>query len=144
MEGVLRENAESAEGVSEGGLEANEKLEGPEPKGADPPKENAEGAEGAKVAEKVVGIEKVNPDEDAGAVGTKLNGAAVEEEAAGADMLEAGAEGNPRLGNDAGADGTEAAGLAGWVAKEPANRKKKNNNFNLTSSNVEKVIWTRR
>lgn len=122
MEGVLRENAESAEGVSEGGLEVNEKLEGPEPKGADPPKENAEGAEGAKVAEKVVGIEKVNPDEDAGAAETKLNGAAGEEEAAGADMLEAGAEGNPRLGNDAGADGTEA-GLAGWVAKEPANRK---------------------
>lgn len=126
MEGVLRENAESAEGVSEGGLEAKEKLEDPEPKGADPPRVNAEGtdgAEGAEVAENVFGTEKVNPDDDAGAVETKLNGATEEEEAAGTEVMEAAAEVKPRFGNDAGTDGMEVASLAGWDAKEPVNRK---------------------
>lgn len=132
MEGVLRENAESPEGVSEGGLEAKEKLEGPEPKGADPPRvntegsegtEGTEGAEGAEVAENVVGTEKVNPDDDTGAVETKLKGAAEEEAAAGTEELEAAAEVKPRFGNDAGTDGMEVASLAGWGAKEPVNRK---------------------
>lgn len=43
MEGVLNENAEAAEGVSEGGLEAKEKLEDTELKGPDPPREKAGG-----------------------------------------------------------------------------------------------------
>lgn len=113
IEGV-KEKAESAEGVSEGGLEAKEKPEDPEPKGAVTPREKAEGAEVAFV----VGTEKMKPDDDdddTGAVTATLNGAA-EEEAAGA---EAAAEVRPRFGNVAGADGVKAAILGGWVAKEP-------------------------
>lgn len=93
---VLKENAEDAEGVSEGGLEAKEK---PEPKGADPPRENAEGAE----VEQVVGIEKVKPDEDddTGAGGTMLKGAAVEV-AATVGGLGAATEVRPRFERAAG------------------------------------------
>lgn len=117
MEGVLKENAESAEGVSEGGLEAKEKGE---PKGVDPPREKAGVAEVAQVD----GTVKVKPDADdeTGAVGTMLNGAA-EEEAAGAGGVDAAAEARPRFGNVAGPDGMEAATLGSWTAKEPVNRK---------------------
>lgn len=119
MEGVLKENADGAEGVSEGGLEAKEKLEDPDPtdpKGVVPPRENTEGAEVAQVD----GTEKVKPDDDddTGTVGTMLNGAA-EEEAAGAGGVEAAAEVRPRFANAAGVDGVEAAALGSWVAKEP-------------------------
>lgn len=115
IEGV-KVNAEGAEGVSEGGLEAKEKLEDPEPKGVDSTREKTEEAD----AGHVVGTEKMNDDadEETGAVGTMLNGAA-EEEAAGAGGMEAAVEVRPRLGNVAGADGMEAAVLGGWVAKEP-------------------------
>lgn len=120
MEGVLKENAESAEGVSEGGLEAKEKTEDPEPKGVGPPREKAGVAEVAQVD----GTEKVKPDadEETGAAGPMLNGAA-EEEAAGAGGVDAAAEARPRFGNVAGPDGMEAATLGGWTAKEPVNRK---------------------
>lgn len=117
MEGV-KENAEGAEGVSEGGLEAKEKPEDPEPKGVGTPREKAEGAE----VEHVDGTEKLKPDDDAaddtGAVGTTLNGAA-EEEAEGAGGVEAAAEVRLMFGNVVGADGMEAAILGGWAAKEP-------------------------
>lgn len=117
MEGV-KENAEGAEGVSEGGLEPNEKLEDVEPKDMGAPREKAEGAAVAHV----VGTEKLKPDDDTaadtGAAGTMLNGAAAEE-AAGAGGVEAAAEVRLRFGNAAGADGMEAAILGGWVAKEP-------------------------
>lgn len=123
MEGVLKENAESAEGVSEGGLEAKEKTEDPEPKGVDPPREKAGVAEVAEVAQ-VDGTEKVKPDEEeeTAAVGTMLNGAA-EEEVAGAGGVDAAAEVRPRFENAAGPDGMEAATLGGWTAKEPLNKK---------------------
>lgn len=67
----------------------------------------------------MVGTEKENPDEDddTGAVGAKLKGAA-EEDAAGAEQLEE-TDVRGMFGNAAGAEATEAAGLAGWVAKEP-------------------------
>lgn len=119
MEGALIENAEGAEGVSEGGL-AKEKLEAPDPKGVVVARENTEGADGADVAQ-VDGTEKVklDDDDDTGAVGAMLNGAA---EAAGAGRMEAAAEVRPRFANAAGADVVEAAILGGWVAKEPMNR----------------------
>lgn len=121
MEGV-KENAEGADGVSDGGLEAKEKPEDPDPKGVDPPRENTEGAEVAHV----VGTEKLKPDDEAdddgGAAGTMLNGAAAVE-AAGGGAGEAAAGVRPRFGNVAGADGMEAAYLGGGAAKEPANRK---------------------
>lgn len=44
-EGELNEKAEEADGVSEGGLEAKEKLEDAEPKGPEPPRESVGGAE---------------------------------------------------------------------------------------------------
>lgn len=115
MEGV-KENAEGAEGVSEGGLEAKEKPKDPEPKGVGPPREKAEGAEGEE--EHVVGTEKLKPEDDAadtGTAGTMLNGAA-EEEAAGAWGVEAAAEVKLRFGKFAGADGMEAAIFGGCVA----------------------------
>lgn len=135
-EGV-KENAEGAEGVSEGGLEAKENPEDPEPKGVDPPREKAGGAPG----EHVVGTEKMklDDDDDTGAVGTMLNGAA-EEEAAGAGGVETAAEVRPRAGNVTGADVMEAAILGGWVAKEPVNRKEMC--FHLISSHVEQVLST--
>lgn len=135
MEGV-KENAEGAEGVSEGGLEAKEKPEDPEPKGVDPPREKAEGAE----VEHVVGTEKMNEDDDddTGTVGTMLNGA-VEEEATGAGGVEVAAAVRPRFGNVAGADGMEAAILGGWIAKEPVNRKEIC--FHLILSHVAQVLF---
>lgn len=140
MEGV-KENAEGAEGVSEGGLEAKEKPEDPEPKAVDPPREKAKGA----AVGHVVGTEKLNDDDDDNpcppAVGTMLNGA-VEEEAVGAGGVEAAADVRPRFGNDAGADVMEAKPLGGCVAKEPANRKEIC--FNLISSHVGHVLSTRK
>lgn len=120
MEGALIENAEGADGVSKGGLEAKEKLEGPDPKGVVPARENTEGADGAEVAQ-VDGTEKVklDDDDDTGAVGAMLNG---EAEAAGAGGVEAAAGARPRFANAAGAAGVEAAVLGGWVAKKPMNR----------------------
>lgn len=116
-ERLLKEKAEGAEGVSEGGLEANGK-----PKVAGAPRVKAEGAE----VEQVVGTEKVKPaaDDDTGALGTTLNGAVIDE-VAGAGELETAAGVRPRLGNAAEADGMEAASLGGWVAKAPVNREKK-------------------
>lgn len=75
MEGV-KEKAEGADGVSEGGLEAKEKLDVPEPNGVGPPREKAE----APAVEFVVGTEKVkdDDDDDTGAEGGMLNGAADE------------------------------------------------------------------
>lgn len=110
----LRENAEGADGVSEGGLEANLKPEDPEPKGMAPPMEKAE-------VEHVTGTEKVKlaDADDTGAVGTMLNEAAEEEEAAAGGVEAAGKE-KPRFGNAAGADMVEAAILGGWVTKEPS------------------------
>lgn len=141
MEGV-KENAEGAEGVSEGGLEAKEKPEDPEPKAVDPPREKAEGA----AVEHVVGTEKLNDDDDDDntcppAVGTMLNGA-VEEEAVRAGRVEAAADVRPRFGNDAAADVMEAKPLGGCVAKEPANRKEIC--FHLISSHVGHVLSTRK
>lgn len=73
----------------------------------------------------MVGTEKENPDEedDTGAVGAKLKGTA-EEDAAGAEEVEE-TDVRGMFGNAVGAEGTEAAGLAGWVAKEPMQIKKK-------------------
>lgn len=75
MEGV-KEKAEGADGVSEGGLEAKEKLDVPEPNGVGPPREKAD----APAVEFVVGTEKVkdDDDDDTGAEGAMLNGAADE------------------------------------------------------------------
>lgn len=42
---MLNEKAERSEVVSDGGLEVKEKLEDAEPKGPDPPREKAGGAE---------------------------------------------------------------------------------------------------
>lgn len=118
MEGV-KEKAEGAEGVSEGGLDAKEKPEDAEPKGVDPPREKA----GA--AALVVGTEKLNDDEEDDddtcptPGGTMLNGAA-DAEAVGAGAAAA----KPNFGNDAGAGAMEAELLVGCVAKEPANREK--------------------
>lgn len=135
-ERLLKEKAEGAEGVSEGGFEAKEKPDDPEPKGAEPPREKAEGPE----VEQVVGMEKVKPDaaDDTGAFGTMLNGAAAEE-VAGDGKLEAAAGVRPRLGNAAGADGIEAAILGGWVAKEPVKEQKQTNKdyFYLISSHFK-------
>lgn len=135
-ERLLKEKAEGAEGVSEGGFEAKEKPDDPEPKGAEPPREKAEGPE----VEQVVGMEKVKPDaaDDTGAFGTMLNGAAAEE-VAGDGELEAAAGVRPRLGNAAGADGIEAAILGGWVAKEPVKEHKQTNKdyFYLISSHLK-------
>lgn len=134
MEGVLKENAEGAEGVSEGGLEAKEKPEDPEPKGVVPPRENTEGAEVAQVD----GTEKEKPDDDdddTGAVGPMLNGAA-EEEAAGAGGVEAAAE--VRFAYVVGADGIEAAVLGSWVATGPMNRKE--NGFQQNYFKLQNVL----
>lgn len=108
IEGLLKVNAKGAEGMSGAGLEANEKLDDPEPKGVDPPREKAEGAE----VEPVVGTEnmKLDDEDDTGAAGTVLNGA-VEEEAAVVGGVEAAAEERVRFGNAAGPDGMEAAVL---------------------------------
>lgn len=121
MEGALKENAEGAAGVSEGGLEVKEKVDDPEPKGADPPRENAEGVE---VVEQVVGTEKVklDVDDDTGAAGTMLNGA-LEDEGGRAGAVETAADVKPMFGNGTGAAETGAAILAGCVAKEPVRRK---------------------
>lgn len=113
---VANENAEEAEGVSEGGLEAKENPEDADPNAVDPPRENADGAEGVQVD----GTEKVKLDEDdaVGFVGAAPNGAA-EKEGAGAGVVETAAGVRPRLENVAGADGTEAATLGAGVAKDP-------------------------
>lgn len=118
MEGV-KEKAEGAEGVSDGGFVAKEKLEDAEPKAVDPPREKAEVA----VMEHVDGTEKLNDDDDGGppAGGTILNGA-VEEEAAGAGGMEAAADVRPRFGNVAGADVLKAGILGACAPREPANR----------------------
>lgn len=108
----MKKNAEAAEGASEGGLEAKEKPEDPEPKGV--------AAAGAEV-EHVAAAEKLNvEDDDTGppTVGTMLNGA-VEEEADRPGRVEAAADVIPRFGNVAGAGVIEAAFLGGWVAKKP-------------------------
>lgn len=127
IEGLPEENAKGAEKTSEVGLGAKEKLEDPEPKTVDPPREKADGDEELPV----LGTEKIKPDDedDTGAVGTMLNGA-TEEEAAVAGGVEAAAEERLRFGNVAGPDGMEAAVLGGLTAKEPVNRK---NCFNLIS-----------
>lgn len=119
MEGV-KEKAEGAEGVSEGGFEAKAKPADAEPKAVDPPREKAEVAE----MEHVEGTEKLNDDDDAGppAGGTILKGA-VEEEAAGAGGVEAAADVRPRFGNVAGADVLKAGILGVCATREPANRK---------------------
>lgn len=123
MEGV-KENAEGAEGVSEGGLDAKEKPEDAEPKGVDPPREKA----GADVL--VVGTEKLNDDNDDDddtcppAGGIMLNGAA-DTEAVGAGVATAAADEGPKLGNDAAAGVMEAELVDDCVAKEPASREKK-------------------
>lgn len=119
MDGVVKENPKGAEGLSEAGLEANEKLEDPEPKGVDPPREKADGA---MVDVPVTGTEKVNPTEETAAVEPMLKGEA-EEEAAGAWRVEAAPEERSRFGNVAGMDGIGAGILGGCVAKEPVNRK---------------------
>lgn len=118
MEGV-KENAEGAEGVSEGGLDAKEKPEDAEPKGVDPPREKA-GADAL-----VVGTEKLNDDDDTcpPAGGTMLNGAA-DAEAVGAGVAVA-TDVGPKFGNDTGAGVMAAELLDGCVAKEPANTEKK-------------------
>lgn len=108
VEGALKENADSAEGVSEGGLEAKEKPEAPEPKIVDPLSEKADGADVAHVE----GTENVKLDDDIGAM---LNGA--EEEATVAGGVEA-AEAGHRVGNAAGPDGIDGAAL--WdIVTEP-------------------------
>lgn len=110
---MVKENVESAEGMSEAGLEAKLKLEDPKPKGADPPGKKAEEVDVVPVD----GTEKVKPDDDTGAAGIMLNGAA-EEEARGA-AVEAAAEERPRFGKDVGPDGMEAAVLVGLVTQDP-------------------------
>lgn len=75
-----KENADGAEGVSEGGLEANEKPEDPDPNAVDATRVAAEGAEAAHV----FGTENVNDDEDIEDVGAMLNDGAADEAAAGA------------------------------------------------------------
>ncbi len=136
MEGV-KENAEGAEGVSEGGLEAKEKPEDAEPKGVDSPSEKADVAE----VEQVVGTEKVNDEaeDDTGAVGPMLKGAAVKE-AAGAGGVEEAAAVRLRFGNVAGADGTDEAILGRWVNEEPVNRNK--NYFKLILTHAEQVFMS--
>lgn len=94
VEGLAKENAERAEGVSETGLEAKEKLGTPEPLTVDALSEKAEGADVAHVE----GTENVKPEDDRGATGTLLKGAAE-------GTTGAGAEG----GNAAGADGIDGA-----------------------------------
>lgn len=123
MEVVLKENAEGAVGVSEGGFEAKEKPEDPEPKTAAPPREKVE---------QVVGIEKVKADEDddTGAGGMILNGA-VEEGAAGAAEMEG--TGAPMFENAAGVGRIEAAILGGWLASEPG--------FGCLSPSKARAVW---
>lgn len=94
VEGLEKENADSAEDVSETGLEAKEKLGAPEPKAEDTLSEKAEEAD----VEHVEGTEKVKPEDDRGATGALLKGA--EGVATGV-----GAEG----GNAAGADKIDGA-----------------------------------
>lgn len=107
IEGLLKVNAKGAEGMSGEGLEANEKLDNPELKVVDPPREKAEGAK----VKPVVGTENMNADEDdTGGAVTVLNGA-VEEEAALARGVIAAAEERLRFGNFAGPGGMEAAVL---------------------------------
>lgn len=105
-------NADCAEGVSEGGLEAKENPKDPEPKGAE-----------AVVDESALVTEKPNDDDDddeegtgalAVAVGTTLKGPAEAGRAAAAT------DERPRLGNAAGA--TEAALLGGCISNEPVQR----------------------
>lgn len=108
FEGVLKENAEGAEGASDGGLAlANVKPEAPEPKGADEPKEKAGGAE----LPLTDGKEKVkaddDDDDDEGAVATRLKGGAADEELA--------TEVTARFGM---ADGRGAADLEDCIARE--------------------------
>lgn len=121
MEGV-KENAEGAEGVSEGGLDAKEKPEDAEPKAVDAPREKA-GADAL-----VVGTEKLNDDDEEDtcppAGGTMLNGA-MEEEAVGAAGVAAATDVRPKFEKDVGAGVMEAELLDGCVAKEPVNREKK-------------------
>lgn len=118
-EGVLKENAEGAEGVSEGGLGAKEKPEDPEPKGAFAPRENAEGAELTPVDDMEKEKPDVDDDDNEGAVGTMLKGAA-DEEAAGGGGVKAATGVRERFGNaGGGADEMVATVLGGWVAKEP-------------------------
>lgn len=125
-EGV-KENAEGAEGVSEGGLEPKEKPEEPEPKGAEPPREKAAGA-AVEEEEVAAGTEKTKEEEEeeeaaAAAVGTMLK-REEEEEAAGAGGVAAAAGARLRLGKTAAADGMEAAALGGCAAKEPVKRRR--------------------
>lgn len=124
LEGELNGNVGSADGVSNEGLEANEKPEDPEPKGADPPREKA--ATGAEVVEKVGGTEKVKPEEAVvtGAVGAMLKGVMEDGGAEGTGRLGIAVEAKLMLGKAAGAAGTAAGSLAGADAKEPSDRKK--------------------
>lgn len=123
-EGELNENAESADGVSDGGLEANEKPEDPEPKGTDPPK--AKAATGAEVVEKVDGTEKLKPEKAdvTGAVGAMLKGIMEDGAEETGGLGAAAEEARLMLGKAGGAEGTAAGILAGAVATEPLNRKK--------------------
>lgn len=91
VEGLVKENADSAEGVSETGLEVKEKLGTPELKAVDALSEKAEGAD----VEHVEGTENVKPEDDRGGIGALLKGAA-----GGATVVGAG-------GNAAGADGID-------------------------------------
>lgn len=121
-----KENAEGPAGVSEGGLEANEKPEAPETNAEDPPRVKAEGV----VVEQVVGTGKMDEADvvvaaaATGATGTpaggpKLKGDENEVEEGAVGAAGTAAEATPRLGNKPGAEVAENELFGGFAAKEP-------------------------
>lgn len=113
-----KENAEGPEGVSEGGLEANEKPAAPETNAEDPPRVKAEGAAAAVGTGKMAEADVVTT--GTLVVGPMLKG--VEEEAKEGAVGAGGAavEATPRLGKALGAEVAKDELVGVFAAKEPA------------------------
>lgn len=112
-----KENAEGPEGVSEGGLEANEKPDAPVTNAEDPPRVKAEGAAA------VVGTGKIDEADVVAAamlvVGPMLKGDDEEEKEGAVGAGGVAVEATPRLGKALGADVAEDELVGVFAAKEP-------------------------
>lgn len=113
--GGVKENAEGPEGVSEGGLEANEKLEAPETNAEDPPRVKAEGM----AVEDVVDVGKIDEADDIIAAGMPVIGPMLKRDEEEGGTVGATAEATPMFGNELGAEVAEDELLGGFAAKEP-------------------------
>lgn len=111
-----KENAEGPEGVSEGGLEANENPDAPDTNAEDPPRLKAEGAAAVVSTGK---IDEADVVAGAPVVDPMLKGDEEEEKEGAVGAGGAAGEGTPRLGKPLGVEVAEDEHVGVFAAKEP-------------------------